>query len=209
MRVLQGPSVLDPRHESRLAVLGLPSARVWLAGRAGATDVTGRPCPLCPPSRRAISPSLALSSAGTWPASSAALSVSTQATISPVPASTARCSLRRDRRARPCFSASHSLRPNSFKPVLFQPGIMVLPVPDPVAGLRNVAAGGVVLERHARERNGSAAAGLLAPAPSHSLHQRPSPPKTNNWSWPPDPRFPDTPLPTSHPLGPLMVWSWG
>jgi hypothetical protein len=35
-----------------------------------------------------------------------------------------------------------------------------------------VTARGIVLERHARDRNGSAAAGPPAPAPSGSLHQR-------------------------------------
>src|ERR1700761_97221 len=53
-----------------------------------------------------------------------------------------------------------------------QPGLVGWPVPDPIAGLR---AGGVVLERHVRERNGLAGAGRLAPPPSRSLHQRPYP----------------------------------
>ena len=45
------------------------------------------------------------------------------------------------------------------------------PVLDPIAGLRDaVTANGIVLERHARDRNGSAAAGPPTPAPSASLH---------------------------------------
>src|SRR5215211_1847863 len=53
-----------------------------------------------------------------------------------------------------------------------QPSFIGWPVLDPVAGLRDaVAAGGMVLERHAPERNGSAAAGPPVPAPGGSLHQ--------------------------------------
>src|SRR5918995_1245087 len=66
----------------------------------------------------AISPSTCSSRTGTWPASPASLLVSTRATISPVSASTARCNLRQDRRARPCFSPSHSPFSNSLRPVL-------------------------------------------------------------------------------------------
>jgi hypothetical protein len=47
------------------------------------------------------------------------------------------------------------------------------PIMDPIAGLRDaVTTSGIVLERHARDRNGSAATGPPAPAPSGSLHQR-------------------------------------
>src|SRR5215217_7262894 len=43
------------------------------------------------------------------------------------------------------------------------------PILDPIAGLRDaVTARGIVLERHARDRNGSAAAGPPAPAPGAS-----------------------------------------
>jgi hypothetical protein len=59
-----------------------------------------------------------------------------------------------------------------------QPGLVLAPVPDPVAGLRDaVAAGGVVLERHARERNSPAPGGLPGPGPGGSLHQRPFEPR--------------------------------
>jgi hypothetical protein len=54
-----------------------------------------------------------------------------------------------------------------------QPRLVLAPVPDPVAGRRDaVAAGGVVLERHARERNGPAPGGLPGPGPGASPHQR-------------------------------------
>ena len=47
------------------------------------------------------------------------------------------------------------------------------PILHPIAGLRDaVTARGIVLERHARDRNGSAAAGPPAPAPDGSMHQR-------------------------------------
>src|SRR3954453_5952342 len=54
-----------------------------------------------------------------------------------------------------------------------QTSLVSRPVLDLIAGLRDaVTARGIVLERHARDRNGSAAAGPPAPAPGGSLHQR-------------------------------------
>src|SRR3954449_7211085 len=54
-----------------------------------------------------------------------------------------------------------------------QASLVDRPVLDAIAGLRDaVTARGIVLERHARDRNGSAAAGPPAPAPGGSLHQR-------------------------------------
>ena len=58
------------------------------------------------------------------------------------------------------------------------------PILDPIAGLRDaVTACGIVLERHARDRNGSAAAGPPAPAPGGSL-QRPTAPDLSSVNWP-------------------------
>src|SRR5918994_156433 len=67
----------------------------------------------------AISPSTCSSRTGTWPASPASLLVSTLATISPVSASTARCNLRQDRRARPGFFPPPPPLSNSFTATLF------------------------------------------------------------------------------------------
>src|SRR3954447_24265505 len=54
-----------------------------------------------------------------------------------------------------------------------QTSLVSRPVLDPIAGLRDaVTARGIVLERQARDRNGSAAAGPPAPAPDGSMHQR-------------------------------------
>ena len=56
-----------------------------------------------------------------------------------------------------------------------QASLVARPVLNPIAGLRDaVTASGIVLERHARDRNGSAAAGPSTPAPDGSLHQRPA-----------------------------------
>ena len=52
-----------------------------------------------------------------------------------------------------------------------QASLVGRPVLDPIVGLRDaVTARGLVLERYARDRNGSAAAGPPAPAPGGSLH---------------------------------------
>ena len=54
-----------------------------------------------------------------------------------------------------------------------RPGLVPPPVPDPVPGLRDtVAASGVVLERHARERSGPAADRCIGTTSGGSLHQR-------------------------------------
>src|SRR3954453_9897548 len=55
-----------------------------------------------------------------------------------------------------------------------QTSLVSRPVLDPIAGLRDaVTARGIVLERHARDRNRSAAAGPPAPAPDGSMHLYP------------------------------------
>src|SRR3954447_6109398 len=71
-------------------------------------------------------------------------------------------------------AASSSQRGRVTAPL--QASLVGRPVLDPIAGLRDaVTARGIVLERHARDRNGSAATGPPAPAPGGSLHQRPLP----------------------------------
>src|SRR3954453_20743642 len=55
-----------------------------------------------------------------------------------------------------------------------QTSLVSRPVLDPIAGLRDaVTARGIVLERHARDCNGSAAAGPPALAPEGSMHLYP------------------------------------
>src|SRR3954465_12927408 len=67
----------------------------------------------------ASAPSIRSSRGPTWEPSSASLSVSTEATIRPVSASVARCSiLQARRRLVPCFSMSHSPGPQRRRPVL-------------------------------------------------------------------------------------------
>jgi hypothetical protein len=60
------------------------------------------------------------------------------------------------------------------------------PVLDPIAGFRDaMTARSLVLERYARDRNGSAAAGSPASAPGGSLHQRPTAPDLSSVNRPP------------------------
>src|SRR3954453_17024619 len=55
-----------------------------------------------------------------------------------------------------------------------QTSLVSRPILDPIAGLRDaVTARGIVLERHARDRTRSAAAGPPAPAPDGSMHLYP------------------------------------